>query len=419
MEKTGHSDGVIDNERQGRSLDAKEQQMREEIRVLQEKRASVLQREVEELKKQKDKALSRANKLEDAVKDLQAENAALRMDSETRVSTQLEVMEQALLKEQEEKEELVRKLQVAAKQNSSLALRLKKVEGNLDNIMSRRVSRETVRIPFLNESVLSPTSEGRPTVDDSSDGDNGEADNGDSGEVKSPSTNSETGQEELLSPPEEVPESAQLLEVPSSTTKPPPSSESYKKSPIVSVDDSLLQVATSGHRPRHLPHSLRSSALLKFSSLGDLTRSLASSPSDTANNSPSLKTKRYVLASTTKRDTSTQTILSSIPSQVDLSSDTHVLLHQVDTLEVEKEVLIAQLRRTEEEKVEAGENYQKLEEKLKFLSADLDCLRQQLEVVGKWASEKMEDFQEDLDVAKIIYSLHGSLSQVRISQHRE
>jgi predicted secreted Zn-dependent protease len=91
----------------------------------------------------------------------------------------------------------------------------------------------------------------------------------------------------------------------------------------------------------------------------------------------------------------------------------------VDTLEVEKEVLIAQLRRTEEEKVEAGENYQKLEEKLKFLSADLDCLRQQLEVVGKWASEKMEDFQEDLDVAKIIYSLHGSLSQVRISQHRE
>ena len=270
MEKTVHSDGVIDDERQGRSLDVKEQQMREEIRVLQEKRASVLQREVEELKKQKDKALSRANKLEDAVKDLQAENAALRMDSETRVSTQLEVMEQALLKEQEEKEELVRKLQVAAKQNSSLALRLKKVEGNLDNIMSRRVSRETVRIPFLNESVLSPTSEGRPTVDDSSDGDNGEADNGDSGEVKSPSTNSETGQEELLSPPEELPESAQLLEVPSSTTKPPPSSESYQKSPIVSADDSLLQVATSGHRPRHLPHSLRGSPLLKFSSLGDL-----------------------------------------------------------------------------------------------------------------------------------------------------
>ena len=43
---------------------------------------------------------------------------------------------------------------------------------------------------------------------------------------------------------------------------------------------------------------------------------------------------------------------------------------------------------------------------------ELETLRLELKEVVKWSLDKMSDLKEDVDVAKIIYSLHGSLSQV-------
>ena len=276
------------------SLDLKEQKMREEIRVLQEKRASVLQQEVEDLKRQRDKALSKANRLEDTLRDLRAENTALTMDSETRANTQLELLEQTLLEEQREKEELKKKLQTTTKQNNSLVLRLSKVEKDLEHVRCRRVSKDTVSIPFLSESILSATTDdvvvcdednvdgdgnldddgcdgdGDP-VDDGGDGDGGERRNS---EMKAPSTNSETGQKELLSPTETEEDSPQV------TPHPPPGTSSDPKTTILFNGDSELSARDLEHldaplarqRYRRLSHNSRKSPLIRnqFSSLGDL-----------------------------------------------------------------------------------------------------------------------------------------------------
>ena len=291
MDLKEDSDGKDD---QLQSLDLKEQKMREEIRVLQEKRASVLQQEVEDLKRQRDKALSKANRLEDTLRDLRAENTALTMDSETRANTQLELLEQTLLEEQREKEELIKKLQTTTKQNSSLLLRLSKVEKDLEHVRYRRVSRDTVSIPFLSESILSATTDdviacdeddidGDGDLDDDGDdgdgdpiGGDGDGDGGDgrNGEIKAPSTNSETGQEELLSPTETDDDPPQV------SPHPPPGTSSDPKTTILFTDSSELAARDLEHldgplarqRYRRLSHNSRKSPLIRnqFSSLGDL-----------------------------------------------------------------------------------------------------------------------------------------------------
>lgn len=137
------------------TLDAKEQKMRDEIHSLQEKRADVLMHEVDELKKQKEKALSKASKLEKALKELNAENAALRLEAETREATQLQIIEQALTSLQEDKDMLTKKLTDASKQNDSLRLRLQRTESELQQMKHRRGIKDQIEVPFLSNSPRS------------------------------------------------------------------------------------------------------------------------------------------------------------------------------------------------------------------------------------------------------------------------
>lgn len=139
------------------TLDAKEQKMRDEIRSLQEKRADVLMNEVDELKRQKEKALSKVSKLEKALEELNAENAALRLEADTREATQLQIMEQALTSLQAEKDVQTKMLADASKQNDSLRLRLQRTESELQQLKHRRGIKDQIEVPFLSNSPLSST----------------------------------------------------------------------------------------------------------------------------------------------------------------------------------------------------------------------------------------------------------------------
>lgn len=134
------------------NLDAMEQKIREEIRSLQEKRADVLMSEVCDLKRQKEKALEKASRLEKALEELKAENTALRLEANTREATQLQLMEQALASEQVEKDALAKKLAAASKQNDNLRLRLKSIDGELQQMKWRRGIKDQIEVPFLSNS---------------------------------------------------------------------------------------------------------------------------------------------------------------------------------------------------------------------------------------------------------------------------
>lgn len=133
-------------------LDAMEQKIREEIRSLQEKRADVLMNEVYDLKRQKEKALSKASKLEKALEELKAENAALRLEADTRETTQLQLMDQTLASQQAEKDVLAKKLTDVSKQNDSLRLRLENMGRELQHMKGRRGVKKQVEVPFLSSS---------------------------------------------------------------------------------------------------------------------------------------------------------------------------------------------------------------------------------------------------------------------------
>lgn len=145
-------------------LDAIEQKIREEIRSLQEKRADVLMNEVHDLKRQKEKALLKASKLEKALEELRDENAALRLEAETREATQLQLMEQTLMNEQVEKDALAKKLVAASKQNDNLRLRLKKADGELEQIKWFRGSKDRIEVPFLPDSPRTPVGSHSPRM---------------------------------------------------------------------------------------------------------------------------------------------------------------------------------------------------------------------------------------------------------------
>ena len=138
------------------NLDAMEQKIREEIRSLQEKRADVLMSELYDLKKQKEKALEKGSRLEKVLEELRAENAALRLEANTREATHLQLMEQALAREQVEqveKDALAKKLAAASKQNDNLRLRLKNMDGELQQMKWRRGIKDQIEVPFLSSSL--------------------------------------------------------------------------------------------------------------------------------------------------------------------------------------------------------------------------------------------------------------------------
>ena len=145
------NDGATEPAEQNK-LDAIEQKIREEIRSLQEKRADVLMKEVHDLKRQKEKALLKASKLEKALEELRDENTALRLEAGTREATQLQLMEQTLMNAQREKDVLAKKLADASKQNDNLRLRLKKTDGELQQMKCFRGSRDRIEVPFLPDS---------------------------------------------------------------------------------------------------------------------------------------------------------------------------------------------------------------------------------------------------------------------------
>ena len=121
-------------------MDEIESKMREEIKALQERKNTVLLRQLADLKLHREKAMRKIANLEATVSDLEDQKEAFRLDADVH----LESLKRTLAMEQQEKELLRKQLGAATKQNSSLVLRLKKLEAELEPLKLRRGHRDAL-----------------------------------------------------------------------------------------------------------------------------------------------------------------------------------------------------------------------------------------------------------------------------------
>lgn len=144
-------------------------------------------------------------------------------------------------------------------------------------------------------------------------------------------------------------------------------------------------------------------------------------------NTPSPRTKRYVLAATTTKNASTQTPTSSESDDTFVikdattendnkntmfSEDLKAALSEAkDTiLEVlqEKETIEMQLAK---ELANSSTLREDLQGQAEALEKECTLLKSSLKQFHQWMNSKLRSVQEEMDICKVIYSLHGSLSQ--------
>lgn len=54
---------------------------------------------------------------------------------------------------------------------------------------------------------------------------------------------------------------------------------------------------------------------------------------------------------------------------------------------------------------------------IKALEKECTMLKSSLKQFHQWVNTKLRSVQEEMDICKVIYSLHGSLSQVLVYRH--
>ena len=105
-----------------------EGKMREQIRELQERRASVMMTEISDLHKERDLAVNRVKQLEKTVAELQSECAAIKTKllDENELNCKIKSLERTLLEERLVNNDLKSKLQDAEKKSTELTTKLRR-----------------------------------------------------------------------------------------------------------------------------------------------------------------------------------------------------------------------------------------------------------------------------------------------------
>lgn len=139
------------------------------------------------------------------------------------------------------------------------------------------------------------------------------------------------------------------------------------------------------------------------------------SPSPSPSNSPSVVHRRYKLATTSTYDQETQTDTHAInPSDMpgDLprpvlkilaSAREDILILQNQKKDLQKRLQLAKVSNEDKEK--------KMNITLKQLQDESVILKEGLSQFSQWVQQKISVVEEDMDICKVIYSLHGSLAK--------
>jgi hypothetical protein len=132
--------------------------------------------------------------------------------------------------------------------------------------------------------------------------------------------------------------------------------------------------------------------------------------------SPSVVPRRYKLAAVTNCDVSTQTTTETMQEtdQSDHSSADTLAPPILEALTTARADIVRLQRERDEEKKKVASELQRREELRKeseCLQLECGVLRESLAEFSRWVRGKLERMEENMDIFRVIYSLHRSLSQ--------